>query len=325
MNSIKYNEAVNYSPLFVKPLADVFNLPHPIPWNDVFKRTAPLVVEIGFGLGEVIIRRSKESPETNFIGIEEHWERIYKALKEVAAYNSQNPDHVIGNFKIMKVDARPAFQYMFAPQSINEIFALFPCPWPKKGHVKHRLFGHDFLKLLNNRLKPDGLLQIVTDYKPFFDWVVDESRGTGFDLSTQVINPRFNTKFERKWQAEGKHEFFEIRLVKRNHQDMMVQGEVEMKTYLFKSFFPEKFEFKNNIGEITVIFKDFIYDPVKKIAVVMVLVVEDELNQYLRIVIAKEDKGWRLMRADGQNFFPTPGIAHALQLVYEAAEKTNQK
>jgi tRNA (guanine-N7-)-methyltransferase len=312
---------VSYSPRYIRPLVDVFNLPHPVDWNSVFKRNAPLVVEIGFGLGEVLVRRSKESPDMNFLGIEAIWERIYKALSEVAIFNDNNAQ-TITNLKILKTDARPTFQYLFAPQSIDSIYSLFPCPWPKKGHVKHRLFGNEFLRLLNNRLKLGGELHIVTDYKVFFDWVIDESRGAGFGLKTNIIHPQFNTKFERKWQAEGQQEFFEIKMVKEVHQDIIEAGETEMKTYFFKEFLPEKFSFPNKTGEISVIFKDFIYDSIKKVAVVMVLVAEEELNQYLRIVIYKEEKGWRLMRADGQNFFPTPGIAYALKLVSEAVEQT---
>lgn len=315
---------MSYKTQYLRPLCDSYNQPYPIQWNSVFKKNGPLVVEIGFGLGEVLFKRAKENPDILFIGIEEIWERIYKALQTIGRYNDEPHRQSIENIKILKVDARQAFQYLFAVQSIDSIYALFPCPWPKKGHVKHRLFSHDFLKLLNSRLKIGGDIQIVTDHRPFFDWVLEEMKETGFDLSTDILKPQFNTKFERKWQAEGQQEFLEIKMVKTIHHDIICQEGVEMKSFIVQDFQPEKFRFENKTGEISVIFKDFIYDSSKQAAVVMVLVAEDELNQYLRVVISKTDIGWRVMRADGQNFFPTPGIAEAIRLVYEAARQTNQ-
>ncbi len=315
---------MSYKIQYLNPLFESYHQPYPIDWNSVFKKDASLVVEIGFGLGEVLFKRAKENPEISFIGIEEIWERIYKALLTIGQHNDETHNRIIENIKILKVDARQAFQYLFAVNSIDSIYALFPCPWPKKGHTKHRLFSHDFLKLLNNRLKMGGDIQIVTDHKPFFNWVLEEMKDTGFDLSTDVVKPQFNTKFERKWQAEGQQEFFEIRMVKTFHQDIVFQGELEMKSYIVKDFQPDKFCFTNKTGDISVIFKDFIYDPLKSVAVVMVLAAENELNQYLRVVISKTDIGWRVMRADGQNFFPTPGIAQAIQWVYEAAKQTEE-
>lgn len=315
---------MSYKTQYLRPLFDGYNQPHPIHWNSVFKKDASLVVEIGFGLGEVLFKRAKENPGISFIGIEEIWERIDKALQTIGRYNDEPLNQSIENIRILKVDARQAFQYFFAVKSIDSMYALFPCPWPKKGHVKHRLFSHDFLKLLNSRLKIGGDIQIVTDHKPYFNWILEEMKDTGFDLSTDMVKPQFNTKFERKWQAEGQHEFFEIRMVKTFHHDIICQGEFEMKSFIVKDFQPEKFHLENKTGEISVIFKDFIYDPSKQTAVVMVLVAEEDMNQYLRVVISKTDIGWRVMRADGQNFFPTSGIAQAIQLVYEAARQTNQ-
>jgi tRNA (guanine-N7-)-methyltransferase len=306
----------------LSPLVGYFQSSWPLDWEKVFLRSQPLEVEIGFGLGEVMVRQAKESPQRNFVGIEENWERIFKCLRSISNWNEETPSAKIDNIKILKVDARLAFERLFIPREIDTIYALFPCPWPKKGHVKHRLFSNDFLKLLNNRLKDNGKLLIVTDHYPFCEWVVEEAKGTHFMIRQQTIRPRYDTKFERKWRAEGQEEFFEIEMTKVKHIDMVEKKETEMKSYMLNNFDAEKFSFVNKTGETSVIFKDIIYDATKKTAMVMVLVAEGELSQYLRVIIYQAEKGWRVMRADGQNMFPTPGIAHAIQLVFETAKAT---
>ena len=83
------------------------------------------------------------------------------------------------NVRLLKIDARVAFERLFLPQTIDHIHCLFPCPWPKKGHVKHRLFSNVFLKLINSRLKQKGQVKIVTDFCLTGEWVRGEIEGSG--------------------------------------------------------------------------------------------------------------------------------------------------
>ena len=68
--------------LFI-PLADYYRLPYPCGWKDVFHRDAPLELEIGFGYGEVLVRKAQENPGHNFIGIEQQWPRLFRAMKSI--------------------------------------------------------------------------------------------------------------------------------------------------------------------------------------------------------------------------------------------------
>ena len=70
-------------------------------------------------------------------------ERIHKTLRKIELAH-------IENVRLLRVDARLAMVRYFQPRSLERIHCLFPCPWPKKNQVKHRLFSRDFLKLLNN-------------------------------------------------------------------------------------------------------------------------------------------------------------------------------
>ena len=67
----------------LSPLVDYYDVERPVDWTQIFDRNAPLVVEIGFGMGEVILRNAQNNPQTNYLGIEQHWERIYKTMKAI--------------------------------------------------------------------------------------------------------------------------------------------------------------------------------------------------------------------------------------------------
>ena len=296
-------------------------LQRPLDWNERFGRPAPLDVEIGFGMGEILMRMAHDHPERNFVGIEHHWERIYKTLRAITRARSADPG-ALQNIRILKIDARVVFERLFAPGSIDAIYCLFPCPWPKKGHAKHRLFAREFLKLLNNRLKKGGGLKIVTDYYPYYEWVLGQSARTGFKVETGTVSPVYGTKFERKWAGEGQQEFFQIDLIKKRHTAALVREDHVLKSYAVEEFKADNFRLENTTGDPTVIFKDMIYDGIRQRAMVQVLVAEEHLTQHVWVIITKKKDKWSITKAEGQNIFPTPGIAKALELVYQAARQS---
>ena len=304
-----------------KPVVSPYALKKPINWIEQFGRSAPIDVEIGFGMGEVLMRLAQENPGRNYVGIEQHWERIYKTLRAIMLQQSVDFDK-LDNIRILKVDARIVFERLFPPKSIDTIYCLFPCPWPKKSHIKHRLFTNDFLRLLNNRLSRDGMLKIVTDFYPYYEWVLQQSEHTGFNVEPKTIEPRYGTKFERKWLDEGQKKFFELNFIKKRHIVVPVKEDCILKNYVLEEFNPRFFQFENVIGDISVIFKDMVTDNDRQKVMIHVLVAEEYMTQHLWVRIVSKQGHWRITRAEGQNFFPTPGIAKALELVYRAAKKT---
>ena len=308
-----------------KPLVSYYQVKRPIDWQSQFNDDAPLEVEIGFGMGETLIRSAQKFPDRNFIGIEQHWAQIYRALSRITTWqNSVNPPRR-ENIKILNIDARCAFERLFPPQTIDRVYSLFPCPWPKKKHAKHRLFSHEFLKLLNSRLKDKGTLEIVTDYYPYQQWILEEADNTGLGVETRSIKPQFDTKYERKWLATGQKEFFEIKLAKIFHQDIPVSGDVILKAYKLKHFDPAKFKFVDHKDEVSIIFKDLFFDAGKNEALVYVIVAEENLTQNFWVTIDQKNGNWRVKKTEGQDFFPTPGIHLAMQCVFEAAAATSSK
>src|SRR3989338_2350528 len=215
-----------------EPIVVPYTLKRPICWDEQFSRKAPIDVEIGFGMGEVLIRSARQSPDRNHIGIEQHWERIYKTLRAITIEQSLQQGPLCGNIRILKLDARLCFERLFGCRSIDSVVCLFPCPWPKKGHVKHRLFTNAFLRLVNNRLKNGGQLKIVTDYYPYYEWILDQSSKTGFHVETSTALSQYGTKFERKWREEGQEEFFELKLTKKKHLAVPVKKDTILKSYV---------------------------------------------------------------------------------------------
>ena len=134
----KTRKYISLSPLVQYPKEGV-------QWSKVFGRAAPLEVEIGFGLGDFLIRTARERPQHNFLGLDNSWLSVKKTLRKI---NQEQ----ISNIRVMHVDAKVVFERLIEPRTVSFIYSLFPCPWPKSRHEKYRLHTSDFLRILNNRL-----------------------------------------------------------------------------------------------------------------------------------------------------------------------------
>lgn len=293
------------------------NVERPINWPERFGSQTPLEVEIGFGNGEFLVRRAQQRPDRRFIGIEREWASVQRALRRVA--KSEVP-----NVRLLLVDAYLALQCLFEPLALWRVYSLFPCPWPKERHAKHRLFSHAFLTLLNSRLQPDGEVLVVTDHEPYLRWTLEQIPGSGFEGDWRVIAPHFRTKYERKWVAGGQQEFYELRLRKVAHHDVPPTQEVDVQARRVGQFDPQNLRLprasKLGSGQppITVRCRDFLYDPERRKAMVAVLVAEADLTQDFWIEIACRGDHWTIRPARGCGVVPTVGVQCAVDLVWEA-------
>jgi tRNA (guanine-N7-)-methyltransferase len=183
---------------------------HPIQWQQHFVRTAGIEVEIGFGDGHFLIANAEAHPERDFIGIELKEDRVIRALDKIALAG-------VNNIRLLQADARVALARLFRPQSVQRVYSLFPDPWPKNRHIKLRVFSHSFLQMINNRMKLSGELLVITDHHPYFDWVLKQTRATGFVESWELIPPGYCTTYEQKMRGRGQNEFYKIQLIKQEH------------------------------------------------------------------------------------------------------------
>ena len=304
--------------LSFEPLLPWRHLQLPIDWLAQFGCRAPLEVEIGFGNGEYLVRRAQLRPERHFVGIELEWASMQRAL-------SQTRRIQVPNIRLLLIDAHLGMQRLFSPLTLQRVYSLFPCPWPKLRHAKHRLFSHSFLRLLNNRLRHDGEVFVATDHKPYLHWMLGQIPGSGFEEEWRVTEPHFQTKYERKWIASGQEEFYELQLRKVLHCDMPSSEEIDVQARRLGQFDPQRLRLPEaGIGDkghppITVRCRDFLYDPVRRKGMIAVLVAESGLIQDFWIEIACRGDHWTIRPARGCSVIPTPGVQRAVDLIWKSA------
>lgn len=294
----------------------------PIDWSQEWKTPGSIHLEIGFGLGEFLIRQSELYPDEHFVGLELAWPRIYRCLQRITALR-QTKSQFGDNIRILKIDVHVALERLFRPKTIDRVTCLFPCPWPKKSHIKHRLFSRDFLCLLNSRLKDGAAVKIVTDWQPYFQWVMTQLEGTGFKPSSNIIDAQFGTKFERKWREGGQEKFWELVLQKVEHCDVAVLEDYEMKVHFLDHFEPQGFKFDNYLGQdYSIVFKDFFFDAKEQKGLIHLIVAEKFLTQHVWAAVVRSEKRWFIAKAEGHSALPTSAVAKALELTFEAAQKS---
>ena len=267
--------------LTLDPLLHWSRVERPINWPRRLGRTAPLEVEIGFGNGEALARKAEANPDWDFVGLELSWASVKRALRRLAKAG-------VTNTRLLQLDAETTFRRYFPQRSITRVQALFPVPWPKDRHESRRLFTRDFLHLANSRLVDGGLIQIVTDFEPYRDWVLEQTPETGFGVSQTQIQARFDTKYERKWQDNGQDTFYEIILTKEYHIDVPVVEDVQVLSFRIKDFDFSRFAPQGQAGPVTVQFRETFYDPVQRKAMVRVFVAEGRFTQEVWLIIVDE-------------------------------------
>lgn len=134
--------------------------PRPVDLAAFFGRTAPKILEIGFGMGETTAQIAAEHPDTDYLGIDVHTPGVGNLLQVIAARG-------LTNVRVVQHDAVEVLQQMILPDSLDGAHVFFPDPWPKKRHHKRRLIQPPFVALLAGRLKPGGYVHAATDWEEY--------------------------------------------------------------------------------------------------------------------------------------------------------------
>ncbi|NNL57266.1 MAG: tRNA (guanosine(46)-N7)-methyltransferase TrmB [Pseudomonadales bacterium] len=164
-----------------------------------FGNTHPLVLEIGFGMGDSLASMAAANPQQNFIGVEVHQAGVGRLLALVEKQQLQN-------VRVYCHDAVEVLSKNIAVASLDRVNIYFPDPWHKKRHHKRRLVQPSFLTLLHSRLKQGGLLHIATDWQAYAEHVLEiiEESTDFYNVATpaQFVAAkdygRPETKFERR-------------------------------------------------------------------------------------------------------------------------------
>lgn len=167
--------------------------------TDAFDRVAPVVIEIGFGVGEALVALARDRPDWNVVGIEV-WQPGHAACLAALA------EHEPSNVRLSTLDAAWCLEHIVEPSTIDELWTFFPDPWPKARHHKRRLVGPRFASLVASRLAPGGIWRLATDWPDYAEQmqaVLDaEPLLTGG--VTERYDGRPKTRFELKGTSAGR-------------------------------------------------------------------------------------------------------------------------
>ncbi len=175
-------------------------LPVPADWTTVYGRSAPLVVEIGCGGGRTIMSMATAHPEWNCMGIERCGE-YYRMMRD-RAERKQLP-----NFRCGRIDAAYLIKQYFTDASVQQYHIYFPDPWPKKKHLKRRLFNASFCTELKRTMEASGTFYFATDHKDYYSAILPLLREY-FNVTEHPDPwedaPKGRTNFEVKYMIAGR-------------------------------------------------------------------------------------------------------------------------
>ena len=163
---------------------------------DVFGNTNPIIVEIGFGMGDATVNMAAANPDINYLGIEVHRPGVGKVLSEIKRRE-------LKNLYIIEHDALEVLEKMIGDNSVNGFHIFFPDPWPKKRHHKRRMIQRPRTNLFAQKLASGGYLYFVTDWLEYAEFALEELNQTEglknkYNGFAEPQPWRYQTKFERK-------------------------------------------------------------------------------------------------------------------------------
>lgn len=174
------------------------------PWDPPawFGRNAPLIIEIGSGMGETTAALAAARPELDHVAVEVFEPGIAQLLMRIEQAE-------VTNLAVLRGDAVALLRTAVPAASLAGIRIFFPDPWPKRRHRKRRLVQPAFVTLAASRLRPGGTLHLVTDWDDYAAQMLDAVRA-----EPSLVNPdrgfaprpawRPVTKFETRARAEGR-------------------------------------------------------------------------------------------------------------------------
>ncbi|MFI8188284.1 tRNA (guanosine(46)-N7)-methyltransferase TrmB [Streptomyces sp. NPDC085946] len=139
---------------------------HRLDLAELFGNTRPVVLEIGFGMGEATARMAAADPGTNILAVDVHTPGQGNLLNLADQAG-------LTNVRVGNGDAIILLREMLAPDSLAGLRVFFPDPWPKKRHHKRRLIQPAFLTLAASRLRPGAVLHCATDWEPYAEQMLD--------------------------------------------------------------------------------------------------------------------------------------------------------
>ena len=169
---------------------------NPLDLDQIFGRSAPRFLEIGFGMGETTAAIAQAHPQYDYLAIEVHTPGVGSLLKQLEALG-------LTNVRIVQHDVVEVLQQMLPSDCLDGVHIFFPDPWPKARHHKRRLIQPEFIALLSGHLKHGGYIHAATDWENYAGQML-EVLSNEPQLANTAVNyaprPEYRplTKFEQR-------------------------------------------------------------------------------------------------------------------------------
>ncbi len=144
-------------------------------WNTTFfKNDNPIIIELGCGKGEYSVGLAERFPDKNFVGIDIKGARFWRGAKTAVDTGMHNVAFVRTQIELI--------DHIFAAQEVDEIWITFPDPQIKYKRTKHRMTNSNFLKLYQQILKPEGVVNLKTDSEFMHGYTLGLLHGEGHEV-----------------------------------------------------------------------------------------------------------------------------------------------
>lgn len=178
------------------PTANLFEV---YDWRELFGNDHPVEVELGAGDGGFILEQAARHPERNFFALE----RLLGRARKIAKRGTERGR---ANLKVLRLESSYFVERLCPADSVAVVHIMFPDPWPKKRHHKHRLIQPEFLLKLTRVLAPGGEVRFTTDHEDYFAWAMEHWHAApgwknGGEWDAAGDPP---TDFERLFREEGR-------------------------------------------------------------------------------------------------------------------------
>jgi tRNA (guanine-N7-)-methyltransferase len=169
---------------------------HPLDLTEAFGRSAPKILEIGFGMGDSTATIAAAHPENDYLCLEVHTPgvgNLYKLIDEMQ----------LTNIRVIQHDAVEVLRDMLGETTLDGVHIFFPDPWHKARHNKRRLIQSPFIAGLVKKLKPEAYLHVATDWQDYAEQVLQVLNDEPALLNTATDyapRPEYRplTKFEKR-------------------------------------------------------------------------------------------------------------------------------
>jgi tRNA (guanine-N7-)-methyltransferase len=176
----------------------------PLDPTALYGRTAPWVLDLGFGMGESLLQRATARPDMDFLGIEVHRPGLARVAAEVVKRG-------LTNVRLVKGDGLKLLQDHLEDAVLDEICVFFPDPFPSPHHAQRRLWNAPFLELAAARVRAGGTIHLATDVEVYATHAAEvtradtrwQPRGEGGPTIPRPPHRPW-TKYEQRAHTEGR-------------------------------------------------------------------------------------------------------------------------